>query len=146
MNNFREPSEFMTIGVINFGNFGINEQTVGISHFGKGIGNCKIQVFNNEGSIPHFHITNESKNFSCCVCIYEPLYFNHGKHQDKLDSTNRKKLQKWLQSPCQKKSVNGKLTNWEYISSCWDSLENNMNEVPKRPMQPDYSNMENMKG
>ena len=144
MSNFREPTEYMTIGSVDFGNFDIRENTIDTIHFGKGLGDCKIQVFNNEGLIPHFHITSKSENFECCVCIFEPLYFNHGSKNRKLDTTQRKQLNKWLSSLSN--VVVGNLTNWENIVLSWQNLGNNMKCVPKLIKQPDYTSMENMRG
>lgn len=133
----------MTIGTINLGNFNINENTLGVAHFGSGLGDCKIQVFNNEGPIPHFHITNESKNFHCCPCIYEPVYFNHGVKVDRLDSSQRKELNQWLSK--QNKFVPTS-TNWEMIAAAWQMLENPTKNIPKNAKQPDYTQLHNMRG
>lgn len=145
MNN-KEPTEFMTIGSINLGEFDIQENTMGIAHFGSGLGDYKIQVFNNEGPIPHFHITNEAKNFRSCICIYEPLYFNHGSKISRLDSAQRKILDSWLRKSTVSIAAKGKLTNWEAISFAWDMLENSMVNAPKNQVQPDYTRLENVRG
>ena len=143
MSRLSEPTEVMTIGTINLGEFDIRENTLDTVHFGKGLGDCKIQVFNNEGIIPHFHITSKGENFECCVCIFEPLYFNHGRKNGKLDANQRKQLNKWLCSPSN--AVVGNLTNWENIVLSWQNLGNSMKCIPKVIKQPDYINMENMR-
>ena len=144
MNTNSEAIEIMTIGIINFGDFDIRENTIDIVHFGKGLGDCKIQVYSNEDIIPHFHIISKNNKFECCVCIFEPLYFNHGSKVEKLDSNQRKTLNKWLSDPSD--VIVGNLTNWENIVLSWQNLGNSMKAVPKIIKQPDYTTMENMRG
>jgi hypothetical protein len=89
-----------------------NEDCTGRINFPNGIGECKICVYSNEGTIPHFHVIG-SDNFECCPCIYYAVYFNHGLKQGKLSSKQRKILNNWLDSPS---IAQPKLTNWEGIS------------------------------
>lgn len=118
-------------------------------HLG-GLGNCIIKVKGNEGPIPHFHLEAniDSKvkgyngNFESCICIYQPLYFNHGKYRDKLDKDQKKVLNDFLSKPAEYKFIDG--SNWQLITTLWELAGNQLKNVPKNPVQPDYTIMENM--
>lgn len=75
---------------------------------------CSIYVYSREGTIPHFHIIPKSKIGESCICIYQPLYFNHDFKQMKLNSKQRKELNNWLKETT---LINPKITNWELISA-----------------------------
>lgn len=107
----------------------------------KKLGVIKVEVYNKEGPIPHFHLNGD--NFKCCICIHKPMYFDHGKYHDKLPSYARKILNKWLSKATKDSPV---LTNWELIKIFWKhenpDWDNKYNiRIPKK--QPDYSNIEN---
>ena len=104
-------------------------------------GNCKIEVYGKEGSIPHFHITNKSINFECCLCIYEPLYFNHGSKTDKLSKKELKILDTWLREKNDEFTV---YTRWEVICILWKMSENPSELIPKILIQPHYEDTVNM--
>ena len=44
----------------------------------KSFGELKIEVYANEGQVPHFHIFNKDKSFQSCICIYSANYYGHG--------------------------------------------------------------------
>ena len=69
--------EVYLIGEIDFSQ-SLNESEIGSknSRFSiKKVGPCKIEVYNVEGQIPHFHISGISKKFNCCVRIYDAHFF-----------------------------------------------------------------------
>lgn len=117
------------------------EDCVGRINFPKNIGQCKIFVYSNEGKIPHFHIISKKGNEECCVCIYQPLYFNHGNKQLQLNSKQRKILNEWLQSPSE--IVSG-ATNWGVLSGFWIG-GNGKDNVPEKLVQPNYNDLKNMR-
>ena len=117
------------------------EDCIGRVNLPNGVGECKIYVYSGEGTIPHFHIIPKN-DIECCICIYEPLYFNHGNKQGKLNSKQRKILNEWLKEA---NYANSKLTNWEGIAYAW-FIGNGDKYIPKNPKQPNYSDMENMRG
>ena len=118
----------------------INEYGVGKLNF-KQAGLCSIEVFGDEGLIPHFHVVGI--NFECCPCIYEPLYFNHGYKTDKLSKKELKILDTWLRQA--HKNLN--ISNWEYICMIWEECGNPMNIANKykNPVQPHYEDTVNMR-
>jgi hypothetical protein len=110
------------------------------------IGKCKIEVYNGEGSIPHFHIFNKDQSFQCCVRIYENNFFSHGnKYKDTLNKNQCKELDEWLKMP--NKSAKGRLTNWEAIEFTWNFANPNCKYPDKKKCttQPDYASMTNFK-
>ena len=106
------------------------------------IGQCNIYVYSNEGTIPHFHIIPKNGIGESCICIYEPLYFNHGGKQLRLNSKQRKILNNWLSSPNEKLNS---VTNWDIVALSFDNA-NETNFYNKEAKQPNYSNMNSYKG
>lgn len=113
------------------------EDCTGGINFPNEVGECRICVYSNEGTIPHFHIIDKN-NFECCICIYEAKYFNHGNKQGKLNSKQRKLLNTWMSQPS---SVDKSVTNWQVINIAW-RIGNDDKYVPKNPKQPNYTDME----
>lgn len=130
------------VGTINFDEM-INEIGIGLLSL-KSLGECNIYIYTNEGTIPHFHIISRSENFECCVCIYEPLYFDHGYKTGKLNAKQRKQMNNWLKK---KYNTLQKETNWEMIKLYWktNNPSNNKYSIQETNTQPDYTNMENYK-
>lgn len=113
----------------------------------KSIGECKVEVYPNEGPIPHFHIFKPDHSFETCICIYSANYFAHGgKYRDTLNSKQCKQLNEWLEL----QNYNNfafSITNWEAIVFAW-GLGNPKCKSPnyqKVKMQPDYTRMLNFK-
>lgn len=129
------------VGTIDLGSV-FQEGSTGRLSFNS-IGECSVYVYSDEGPVPHFHIISKNKKFHCCVCIYEPLYFNHGYKTDTLNANQRKLLNNWLKE----KHYKAPMTNWEVIDLLWDSNneENKKYKIQKTSTQPDYTNMENYK-
>ena len=102
-----------------------------------GLGDCKVHIFDNEGPyIPHFHIKNDSGNkLNCAVKLFEADYFIHGQYKDKLNSKQRKELDKWLRS----KSKDSFTTNWEEIVARWNNTFNR--QGLKLPTMPNYKDL-----
>lgn len=132
------------MGEINFSE-NLNEAKVGDIKLGKGLDTCKVYVYSNEGIIPHFHLFNNDKTFECCICIYEPLYFNHGFKTDKLSNKQCEILNDWLDGPSY---VMNDKSNWQMIDAFWiasnDDLYIKKNRIKR--VKPFYSNMVNMRG
>lgn len=127
------------IGGIDFNNNNIIEIDIGNINLKKKVGLCKIEVRNdgNEGLTPHFHIYND--NFSCCLCIYEPKYFDHGIHQDILNNNQLKKLDSWFRKPYRKVS---KITRWEFGEACWKfKSDEDMMRFRITDRQPNYKDI-----
>lgn len=139
MNDSREEPK--CIGEINFEDY-LNEDSIGDLNLGKSIGSCKVYVYSNEGTIPHFHLFNKDKSFECCICIYEPLYFNHGFKTGILNSKQCRILNEWLEQP----NIHmNKITNWELIDTLWRT-GNGIKYCKKSATKPFYTNMTNMRG
>lgn len=116
------------------------EDCIGRINFPINIGQCSIYVYSNEGAIPHFHIIPKNGIGESCICIYEPLYFNHGSKQLRLNSKQRKILDDWLE---QQSTIAPEVTNWRLICISWETGNGNK-YIPKNPIKPNYRNMENM--
>ena len=103
-------------------------------------GNYEIWVYNREGDgIPHFHITNNQNDFSCCVKILECGYFFHTGKEDVLNTKLKKSLIAFLKKPHRKLK---NYTNWQYLCACWDD-NNSAYELPEEAYDnmPDYMNL-----
>lgn len=136
-----ENAKEVTISTINFDE-SINESQVGITNIRK-IGECKIEVYANEGNIPHFHMYNSDRSFDSCICIYSPNYFSHGgKYRSTLSSSQCKLLDTILRS---KNELNVSL--WVQIVILWESMNSQCKfpENRKVKTQPDYTKMVNFK-
>lgn len=132
------------IGYINFSDIILEKQVGNKINFAGGIGECKIQVYSNEGNIPHFHLDSINGNFSSCICIYSNNYFSHGgKYTNTLThKKHREELDNWLRNT----GENGN-TNWENIVLLWESRNPNCKFPKNRKtfIQPDYSSILNFK-
>ena len=118
----------------------------------KNIGNCKVEVYPNEGyDIPHFHITsiskgNKKENIDCCVMINKASFFEHDVHRSKLTSKQCKELDEWLKKKCEKQKKNelsdndknNGETRWERIQNLWEASKGNKYHIDKKP---DYTKM-----
>lgn len=108
-------------------------------------GECKIEVYANEGQIPHFHLFNLDKSFETCICIYSNNYFAHGgKYTNKLNKRQCKELNDWLKQP----NIKAPLSNWEMIYAMWEAGNSEKCKFPEKrkvTIQPDYSELLNYK-
>jgi hypothetical protein len=133
----------IVIGTIDF-NDTINEQQIQANtRFNpKSIGECTIEVYSGEGSIPHFHIYSKDKKFSSCIRIYENFYFSHGgKYRDTFNSKQCRELNNYLKRDYPKGPV--KMTVWEAIVFSWNFInpECLYPEKKKINKQPHYENL-----
>ena len=106
----------------------------------KSIGECNIEVYSNEGNIPHFHLFNTDHSFETCICIYSANFFVHGrKYIDTLNSSQCKILDRYLQSPCKHFDD---ITVWQAIRILWEVVNPNCRfpDSKKVYKQPDYTN------
>lgn len=110
----------------------------------KKIGHCKIEVYNGEGQIPHFHIIGINRTFNCCVRIYDAHFFSHGnKNRDTLNTQQCKGLNDWLSQINTKSLPSAPVTNWQMIVYLWETFNPDciFPERLKVIEQPDYSTM-----
>lgn len=134
--------EYYRIGTIIFDDEFIMEKQIqtGNTFNSKSIGECVIDIYPNEGPIPHFHIYNKDKSFNTCIRIYENMYFSHGgKYTDKFNSKQCKQLNEYL------KQINPKIslrptTIWESIVIEWENTST-YNYPYKVSSQPHYEDM-----
>lgn len=133
--------EYYKIGIIDFTDISsiTEEQIQDNRRFNpKSIGQCKINVYPNEGPIPHFHIFNKDKTFESCIRIYENMYFSHGgKYKDTLNPKQCRQLNEYLKSPSPRLE---KITLWEEIMLYWENATT-YNYPKKCKTQPHYENM-----
>ncbi len=104
-------------------------------------GKCTIEVYSREGnSIPHFHITSTDGLFSCCICLFDNRFFNHGKHRDILAKKDWKILDDWMRKPNEKDNTK---SNWEYAKYLWIQQNGYDYKLNKESIddtsQPDYT-------
>ncbi len=135
--------DFIRIGTIDFENetFLVREEQFQSKNrfVSKNIGECIIDVYANEGPIPHFHIYNKDKSFEACIRIYENLYFSHGgKYTSKFNSKQCRQLNEYLKSKYSKGPI--KSTVWEAIAFFWDTISS-YDYPNKCTTQPHYEAM-----
>lgn len=137
-------NEPIIIGEINFVDNTITEDQVGQTNLGSW-GLCKVKVYEQEGTIPHFHIDSKNGEKKACICIYTAQYFNHGPEYSTLGSIQRKQLDQWLGSMNRDKEFKGK-TYWETIDELWRA-NNSSYRVPSAVLRvkPNYRNLEEYK-
>jgi len=101
------------------------------------LGNYDVVVYTDDaGMIPHFHILSKDKIFDCCIKIETAEYFHHNRHNDVLNSKERKDLMALLQS----KSKRFNMTNWEYLLKLWNDNNSDVEVSEDLPL-PDYRTM-----
>lgn len=135
----------LILGIISFDD-AVNEASLGETSFTV-IGNCVIKIDSGEGQIPHFHIFGLDTKFLCCVCIYENMYFSHGKYTDTFPGNKQcKQLDKWLNKKATLYDA-GDRTNWEFIRDTWEDSNPNclFPESRKIKFQPDYTTIRKYK-
>lgn len=130
------------VGTISFKDDILNEQkvqSINGKFNTKHIGECTIEIFANEGPIPHFHIYNKNGTFNTCVRIYENEYFSHGnKYRSKFNANQCRQLNEYLKQPYSEAS--NIISVWEYIEKFWSS-NSNFDYPNKTKIQPHYENM-----
>lgn len=128
------------MGIVNFNTEElINEDCTGKRNFPNDIGECKIYLYSDEGLIPHFHIIPKKGGKECCICIYQPYYFNHGiTEQVRLNSKQRKILNEWMNQPSKLEPV---ISNWKIVSGFWQTGNEDDPNVPENPVQPNYNDL-----
>lgn len=123
----------------------LNEDSMTLKNV-KGMGDYKIYVYDeHKGPIPHFHLFDSDNKEHCCICIFEPMYFSHGKHSGTLKGNQDKALDKFFRSPCKEKNAADGITNWDYMVNLWNK-ENKGSGYEYEPVyeyvdQPDYRHM-----
>ena len=143
MENKNAPISIGTIELSNIGEQFLTEMSPGDINFSNRIGFCSIEIWPNEGQIPHFHIIPKdpkiAKNWQCCIYLYEAMYFNHGSKQGTLNNKQLKLLNSWLKDIVDIRGI--KASRWKWACIFWDSQGNSQINVPKRNNinQPDYT-------
>ena len=134
-----QPISIGTIELSNIGEEFIAEMSPGSVPLSYKIGFCKIEVWPNEGPIPHFHIISKNDiKWECCIEIYNSKYFHHGSKQGTLTNKQLKILDSWLR---EKSKIHNypNLTNWDLLCIFWLGQGNPTKLVPQNPVQPDYT-------
>ena len=137
-------------GTIDNFEISINETNIERLSLNK-IGYVRINVYEKEGPVPHFHI--EGDGFSCCVCIFDNIYFDHGIHTDTLNKSQCKQLDEFMRD---KSEIDPIHTNWEMCKILWEAdnvqSNDNINIVNRyrmmygdRKQQPDYTDIRGYK-
>lgn len=136
------------IGKIDFMDFveEAAESIVNIKGKKKKFSKCIVYIGDNEGNIPHFHVSSEDyKEFLCCIYIYDNRYFTHGKHKDEFENGHQRKiLDKWLR---QQSKYADNYSNWQYLKLMWNQY-NPIHAVPDtidRQYQPNYTYIKSYK-
>ena len=140
----------LCIGSIDDFEISINEVSIGSRSFSK-IGKVKINVYEKEGPVPHFHI--EGDGFSCCVCIFDNMYFDHGIHTDTLNKSQCKQLDEFMR---ERSELDLTRTNWELCKLFWEASNVYFNDniaminryrmmYGDRKQQPDYTDIKGYK-
>ena len=137
------PKRSIVVGIIDFENC-INEYAVeseknypSINKLGK----CKVEVYDNEGMVPHFHIYGKSAEI--CVCLKSNKYFSHSPRHiqfSNLDQT--RELNDWLSRYNVKisRQEGQKITNYQALIKVWNMLNEHAQLKPDTK-QPDYGIM-----
>lgn len=135
--------ESICAGIIDFSDIITEKEISSNNRFNPtGIGQCKVQIYGNEGDIPHFHIEGVGSDFDCCVRIYEANFFQHGTHCDILNSKQCSELDIWLRS-----KTNRNISRWIEICAFWEAYNPDCRyqEYKKATHQPAYYNMNSIK-
>ena len=135
--------EVLLVGNIDFEDV-FDEQEIGRINT-KSIGECKVEIYPNEGSIPHMHIHNKDKSFDTCICIYSNNYFSHGgKYKSKFTSKQCKEFNKWMSKT---NYAVDDMTNWQCTKMIWSIMNPDYKfpEARKVKTQPHYEDMINFK-
>lgn len=134
-----QPVSIGTIELSNIGEEFIAEMSPRSVPLSYKIGFCKIEVWPNEGPIPHFHIISKNDiNWECCIEIYNSKYFHHGSKQGTLTNKQLSILDSWLR---EKSKIHNypNLTNWDLLCIFWLGQGNPTKLVTQNPVQPDYT-------
>lgn len=82
-------------------------------------GRCTIVVHGSEGYIPHFHIEPKDKNYECCICLFEPTYFNHDRNHYEMGPKELNDLDIVLRSKSYKDKKGNPISPWEIAVDVW---------------------------
>ena len=101
-----------------------------------GIGECRITIYSEPGSIPHFHVISgnpQHPEWETCIELLSSSYFHHGGKRGELNTKQRKELIKFLNT----KNIELSLSNWQATVVLWN-LNNENNKVNRNSTMPDY--------
>lgn len=97
---------------------------------------------NDGGNLPHFHVVDSStlgNEFHSCIKLLEPEYFIHEGKEDKLNSSEKKRLVKFLKSNSTSKRFSS-FTNWEVLVTLWN-MNNSDRDIDEDAEMPDYTRL-----
>lgn len=130
------------VGIIELSTIGeelLAEMSPGNLNLSNKIGYCTIEVWPDEGQIPHFHIITKNKiKWECCIEIFRPRYFSHGSKQGTLSNKQLKILDDWLRSPYNGNYLRAD-TIWDAIAGLWELQGNPTKNFINNAKQPDYT-------
>lgn len=123
------------LGIITFSD-SINEDLVGKTSV-SGLGECKVEVYSNEGPRPHFHLVKKDGSDATCIQLNIADYFLHGHYNLILNTAQKKHLNEWLKT----KYKNTDKSKWEKACELWKT--NNPIYAAKitATSQPDYTQL-----
>lgn len=107
-----------------------------------GYSHPKVAIYDQEGSIPHFHIYDKNPKttppkLDVAIKVHINQYFNHGSHQGVLSDTKQRRfLNAWLH---QKNHEMPELTNWQRMVYEWNKTPYTGKLLfPNGFIQPEY--------
>lgn len=105
------------------------------------IGELEVYVNTNDaGNIPHFHLRDSTNwdRFHSCIRIDKAEYFLHEGKENKLNSSQRKELQEFMESRVSINKYADKFeNNWELVCFLWD-MNNSDVSIPEGLEMPNY--------
>lgn len=103
----------------------------------------KLTVFNCEDGVPHFHfyrgldgksgVPSEQRSFGGCICLLEPKYLIHEKHQDTMSAEEIEGLVEFLKAPSPLA-----ISNWRLLLGVWNVMNGEQLEIPVDSPTPKY--------
>lgn len=132
------------INLFEYPEFIMTEEAVSKSlYLSQRLKQCKIDVYGDEGPIPHFHITcrpeGSDKTFYSAVSLTHNMYFKHGKYKGTLTNSEKKELHKFLFS---KNSKLQNKTNYEVMCEIWNKDADRMFVLKNYDKIPNYKELD----
>ena len=102
----------------------------------------EVQVYQNEGKIPHVHLNSKSnRKWHCCICLHTEKYFIHKGKTEILNSKQRNEFNNFMYRKPKIEIINGPANNWQKACNYW-IINNGPNELLKQVLyQPDYNKL-----
>lgn len=107
-------------------------------------GDYEIYVNTDDGgNIPHFHYRyhNDWNKFHTCICIESAEYFSHTGKEDRLNSKQRKSLNKFMNNRVSISKYSDIFdNNWQLVCFLWDINNSNIN-ISDNCSMPNYEDL-----